>query len=122
SVPLVGLRILPAVPPALPRACDWSESYGKEQRLGLVHALGNSVGTTLQVASWISRRCGHHRTGTGLSLAGLAATMGASYLGGHLSFDMSVGVDHTAFQKTITKWDDVAAENEMTEGQLIRDE
>lgn len=117
---LVGLGILTAVPAALSGASDWSESYGKEQRLGLLHALGNSVGTTLQVASWISRRCGHHRTGTGLSLAGLAATMGASYLGGHLSFGMGVGVDHTAFQKTITKWVDVAAENEVTEGQLLR--
>ena len=63
---LVGLGILTAVPAALSGASDWSESYGKEQRLGLLHALGNSVGTTLQVASWISRRCGHHRTGTGL--------------------------------------------------------
>src|SRR5690625_2423397 len=41
---LVGLGILTAVPAALSGASDWSESYGKEQRLGLVHALGNSVG------------------------------------------------------------------------------
>src|SRR5699024_12782122 len=73
-----------------------------------------------QVVAWISCRCGHHRTGTGLSLAALAATLGASYLGGHLSFGMGVGVDHTASQKTITKCVDVAAENEVTEGQLIR--
>lgn len=117
---LVGLGILTAVPAALSGASDWSESYGKEQRLGFAHALGNSVGTTLQIASWVSRRCGHHRTGAGLSLAGLAATMWASYLGGHLSFGMGVGVDHTAFQKTVTKWVDVAAEDEVTEGELLR--
>ena len=117
---LVGLGILTAVPAALSGASDWSESYGKEQRLGFAHALGNSVGTTLQIASWVSRKCGHHRTGVGLSLAGLAATMWASYLGGHLSFGMGVGVDHTAFQKTVTKWVDVAAEDEVTEGELLR--
>ena len=117
---LVGLGILTAVPAALSGASDWSESYGKEQRLGFAHALGNSVGTTFQIASWVSRRCGHHRTGVGLSLAGLAATMWASYLGGHLSFGMGVGVDHTAFQKTVTKWVDVAAEDEVTEGELLR--
>lgn len=117
---LVGFGILTAVPTALSGASDWAESYGKEQRVGLVHALGNSVGTTLQIASWVTRRCGHHRVGTGLSLAGLAATMSASYLGGHLSFDMGVGVNHTAFQKTVTKWVDVAAEDDVTEGQLLR--
>src|SRR5699024_3028641 len=117
---LVGLGILTAVPAALSGASDWSESYGKQQRLGFAHALGNRVGTTFQIAPWVSRRCGHHRTGAGLPLAGLAATMWASYLGGHLSFGMGVGADDTAPQTTVTKWVDVAAEDEVTEGELLR--
>lgn len=120
SARLVGFGILAAVPTAISGAADWSESYGKEQRIGLVHAIGNSVGTTLQLASWVTRRCGHHRIGTGLSLAGLAATVGASYLGGHLSFGLGVGVDHTAFQKTVHTWVDVVAEDDVTDGQLLR--
>lgn len=117
---LVGFGILAAVPTALSGAADWSDSYGKEKRVGLVHAMGNSVGTTLQLASWVTRRCGHHRIGTTLSLAGLAATVSSSYLGGHLSFGMGVGVDHTAFQKTVNNWVDVAAEDDVGDGELLR--
>lgn len=117
---LVGIGVLAAVPAAASGAADWSESYGKEQRIGLVHALGNSAGTSLQVLSWFARRSGHHRTGTGLSLLGLAATTSAAYLGGHLSFGMGVGVNHTAFEKSVKRWTDVAAVDDVTEGHLLR--
>lgn len=117
---LVGIGVLTSLPAAASGASDWSETLGKERRIGLVHAVGNSVGTSMQVASWFARRCGSHRLGTGLSLVGLSATMGAAYLGGHLSFARGVGVNHTAFEKSVTKWTDVAADADVTEGQLVR--
>jgi len=117
---LVGVGILSSLPVALTGASDWAESYGKEQRVGTAHALANSWGLSLQVASWFARRKERHVLGAGLSLVGVGFTTIAGYLGGHLSFDMGVGVNHTAFQTRSRKWNDVAAEDEIQEGQLVR--
>ncbi len=47
--------------------------------------------------------------------------MGASgYLGGHLSYVLGVGVDHTAFQPRLEDWTDVAASVDVPEAQLVR--
>lgn len=117
---LVGIGILSALPAIASGASDWAESYGKEQRVGVVHALANSGGLALQALSWVARRKQYHVVGVGLSLVGFGLTAGAGYLGGHLSFGMGVGVNHTAFQARSKQWSDVAAEDEVQEGQLVR--
>lgn len=117
---LVALGILSSIPVAITGASDWSESYGKERRVGTVHAITNSMGMNFQVLSWLARRKERHTLGAGLSLVGLSFTAAAGYLGGHLSFDMGVGVNHTAFEKGTKKWTDVAAEDDIHDGQLHR--
>lgn len=117
---LVGFGILASLPAVASGASDWEDTYGKEQRVGVVHALANSAGLGLQVLSWCARRKQRHVLGAGLSLVGMGFTAGAGYLGGHLSFGMGVGVNHTAFQARSTKWTDVAAETDVTEGELTR--
>ena len=117
---LVALGILSSIPVAITGASDWSESYGKERRVGTVHAIANSVGMNFQIMSWLARRKDRHMLGAGLSLIGLGFTGAAGYLGGHLSFDMGVGVNHAAFEKRTKKWTDVAAEDDIQEGQLHR--
>lgn len=117
---LVALGVLSSFPAALTGASDWADSYGKEQRVGLVHAIANSCGTVLQALSWVARKNDKHKLGVSLSLAGLACTSAAGYLGGHLSFDMGVGVNHAAFETRTKKWTDVGAEDEVQEGQLTR--
>lgn len=117
---LVAIGVISAVPAALTGASDWADSYGKEQRVGLAHALANTWGTALQGLSWAARKNDRHKLGTGLSLAGLGFTLWAGYLGGHLSFNMGVGVNHTAFQGRTKKWTDVAAEHDVHDGELLR--
>ncbi|GAA2034158.1 hypothetical protein GCM10009720_13440 [Yaniella flava] len=117
---LVGVGILTSLPAAASGASDWSETIGESRRVGLVHALGNAAGTCLQLGSWIARRSGHNRLGATLSLAGLTSTMGAAYLGGHLSLDMGVGVNQTAGEQKATQWVEVATEDDVAEGQLTR--
>jgi nitrite reductase/ring-hydroxylating ferredoxin subunit len=117
---LVGTGILAAVPTAATGANDWSTTYGAQQRVGLVHALGNSVGTTLQAASWIARRGGRRKTGVALSTIGLGFTAGAAYLGGHLTLTNGVGVAHTAFEEAVSEWTDVAANAAVIEGKPLR--
>lgn len=117
---LVGLGILAAVPAAATGASDWSETYGAEQRVGVVHALANSAALIVQSASWLARRRGRRLTGMALSTAGLGITLGAGYLGGHLSFIRGVGVDHTAFDNAVTDWTDVAALTELAADKPLR--
>ncbi|MGH9116083.1 MAG: Rieske 2Fe-2S domain-containing protein [Acidimicrobiales bacterium] len=117
---LVGLGVLAALPAAASGASDWSETYAAEQRVGLVHALSNLTGTVLQTASWVARRRGRRLTGMALSTAGLGLTLGAGYLGGHLSFVLGVGVNHTAFDATIADWTDVAALSELAPDKPVR--
>lgn len=117
---LIGLGILAAVPAAATGASDWSETYAAEQRIGLIHAMANSAGLLAQTASWLARRRGRRLTGMAYSTVGLGITLGAAYLGGHLSFIRGVGVNHTAFDDAVLEWTDVAAVAELAAGKPLR--
>lgn len=93
---LVGIGVLSAVPTALSGASDWGEAHGPVQRVGIVHAMTNSIGASLQSASWLVRAKGHRKTGVLLSLAGLSAVGVGGYLGGHLTYAQGAGVKRTA--------------------------
>ncbi len=106
---LIGLGTLAAVPAAMAGASDWAETYGPEQRDGLVHALANLTAVSFQAASWVARRRGRKAAGMVLSAGGLGLMTAAAYLGGHLAYIRGVGVNHTAFQEPVTEWTGVAA-------------
>ena len=110
---LVGLGVLAAAPTAFAGWSDWSDTYGPEQRIGVVHALGNLSAVALQLASYLARRRGDHGRGRLLSLAGAGVMGGAAYLGGHLSYVRGIGVNHTAFEELPAEWTDVAAIAEL---------
>jgi nitrite reductase/ring-hydroxylating ferredoxin subunit len=42
--------------------------------------------------------------------------MAGGYLGGHLSYVLGIGVDHTAFEQPPSEWTDVAAVDDLTAG------
>jgi len=88
---LVGFGVLAAIPTAASGASDWSESYGSEQRVGLVHALGNVGALSLQLASYVARRRGHRGLGIALGTVGTGLTAAAGYLGGTLTLDKGMG-------------------------------
>ncbi len=104
---LTGFGILAAVPSAASGLSDWSETYGAEMRVGVVHAAGNVAGLGLQVASYAARRRGRRFRGAALSMAGLGVAAASGYLGGHLVFAQGVGVSHTAFEHGSSAWTDV---------------
>jgi nitrite reductase/ring-hydroxylating ferredoxin subunit/uncharacterized membrane protein len=117
---LVGLGVLAALPTAATGASDWSETRGGEQRVGLVHALGNLAAVGLQSLSWLTRRQGHRLVGIALSTTSLGLSVGAAYLGGSLSFVRGVGVNHTAFDDAVLQWSDVAALSELVPDKPVR--
>ncbi|MEY2514142.1 MAG: hypothetical protein QOJ89_1500 [bacterium] len=117
---LTALGILSAVPTAASGLSDWSDTYGSEQRVGLVHAIGNSAAVALQIGSYRARRRGDRRLGTALSLAGLGVAAGAGYLGGHLVYALGIGVNHAAFEHRSTDWTDVADAGALEEATPLR--
>jgi nitrite reductase/ring-hydroxylating ferredoxin subunit/uncharacterized membrane protein len=116
---LIGFGTLAAIPAALAGASDWSETYGPEQRDGLVHALANLTAVSLQAASYFARCRGRPAAGALLSAGGLGLMTAAAYLGGHLTYIRGVGVNHTAFEEAVTEWADVGALADMPPGQPV---
>jgi uncharacterized membrane protein len=116
---LIGLGALAAVPAAMAGASDWAETYGPEQRDGLVHALANLSAVSFQAASWLARRRGRKTAGMVLSAGGLGLMTVAAYLGGHLAYIRGVGVNHTAFQEPVTEWTEVAALADLSQDKPV---
>lgn len=114
---LVALGVVSAVPTALTGVSDWSDTSGAERRVGLVHALANSAGLGLYVASWRARRQGKQAKGAGLALAGAGVVGFSGWLGGHLAYALGVGVDTTAFSGGPSDWTEVATETDLIEGE-----
>ncbi len=108
--PLVALGALAALPAVASGLSDWADSYGRERRVGLVHAAANLTGLGLFAAS-----LGAGRAARPLRLLGLAAISAGGYLGGHLSFGRGVGVDHQVFLEAPAEWTDAIADEELDE-------
>jgi uncharacterized membrane protein len=90
---LVGFGCLAALPTAAAGASDWLDTTGPDRRVGLVHAGLNDLALTIYLASWRSRRHGHHVTGALLALAGSGVLAASGWLGGHLAYSRGVGVE-----------------------------
>jgi nitrite reductase/ring-hydroxylating ferredoxin subunit/uncharacterized membrane protein len=75
---------------------DWSDTHGKPQRVGMVHALLNGAATVLYTGSWLSRKANKRGLGRALSFLGYGLVGASAYLGGELSYSQKIGVDHAA--------------------------
>lgn len=118
---LVGAGILSSVPTAAAGLSDWIDVYDDGRRIGLVHMTGNSVALLLYTRSFLHRGRVHARRGKRgggrlSGFAGLAVLAASGYLGGHLSYVLGIGVDHTAFEPRIEEWTDVASAEEVRDG------
>jgi nitrite reductase/ring-hydroxylating ferredoxin subunit/uncharacterized membrane protein len=112
---LVGFGVLCAIPAAATGATDWSDTTGRDKRVGLVHAALNTAALACFTASWAARRRG--RTGRGIlwGLAGSTVATGGGYLGGHLVQRLGLGVDNTAFEQPPERWVPTLPVSEWTE-------
>lgn len=117
---LVALGLLSALPTAAAGAADWSDSYGRDQRIGAVHAIANLIGLGLYGWSLRARRRGDRRTGTALGLAGMTSMAVSGYLGGHLSHSRGVGVNNAFYQHHPEDWTAVLDEAQLQEGAAAR--
>lgn len=115
---LVG--VLGAVPAALTGLNDWSHLRGDSKRLGIVHALLNTAGLTLNVASLLARRRGHRAVGRILSGVAYCGAVFSAHLGGQLSFGYGIRVNRTAFESPRERYAAVIDESELEGGALRR--
>jgi nitrite reductase/ring-hydroxylating ferredoxin subunit/uncharacterized membrane protein len=113
---LVDLGLVAAVATAAAGAADWSDTYGEEQRIGVVHAASNLAGVTLYAMSAVARRRGARRRATMLGLAGTSVMTLGGYLGGHLGWVRGVGVNNAFTQHPPTDWTETIALEQLDDG------
>ncbi len=116
----LAVGCLGAVPAALTGLNDWSHLEDDAKRIGVVHALLNSMALTLNVASLVSRKAGQRKFGKLLSGVAYAGTLFSAHLGGHLSFGLGVRVNRTAFESPRERFAPVCDESELDNGKLVR--
>jgi len=115
---LLAIGTASALPAAVTGAVDWTGLSATQRRVGLVHAAANSIALGLFTASIAARVSGRHRGGRMLSMAGLGVAGASAFLGGHLAFAQSAGVNYGASALTLAPmdWQDIGALDEFADG------
>jgi nitrite reductase/ring-hydroxylating ferredoxin subunit len=116
----LAVGCLGAVPAALTGLNDWSHLKDDARRIGVVHALLNTMSLALNVASLVARRDGHRGLGRVFSGVAFAGTGFSAHLGGHLSFGLGVRVNRTAFEDPRNRYAPVCDPDELDGGALVR--
>jgi nitrite reductase/ring-hydroxylating ferredoxin subunit len=114
---LIAAGVLAAVPTAATGLNDWSDTYGADVRVGVVHAAVNSTALGLYVASLTARARGKRTHGKIIGLAGQVTLLAGSYLGGHLTFARGVSVNRTAWQDGPADWTPVLPAGDLPDGE-----
>ena len=116
---LIGFGLISTVPTAMSGLADWSDTYGPEMRVGLVHAAANVAASTLFGLSLARRLSGHRRSGRLLALLGAGALGAGGWLGGHLAYSQAVGVDHDVFLELPSDWTDALEASALEEAKPV---
>jgi nitrite reductase/ring-hydroxylating ferredoxin subunit/uncharacterized membrane protein len=110
---VLAVGVLGAIPAAATGLNDWSWLRGDSKRIGTIHAILNSTGLALNVASLVLRRRGSRSTGRALSAVAYGGALFSAHLGGILSFGLGVRVNRTAFESPEHEWVAVLREDEL---------
>ncbi|MGH2820861.1 MAG: Rieske 2Fe-2S domain-containing protein [Actinomycetota bacterium] len=112
---LIGLGMLASIPTAASGLSDWSDTFGGERRIGLLHAATNVTALLLYGGSLGARRSGRRGLGVALGAVGAGVLAVGGYLGGHLSLGKGIGVDQTAVDHEPTSWTPVVALDDLND-------
>jgi nitrite reductase/ring-hydroxylating ferredoxin subunit/uncharacterized membrane protein len=115
----IGVGLLGAAAAAVTGLTDWSDTYGKPRRLGVVHAALNASATLLYGASWLARgKAGG--AGFVFSAIGYGVVSLSALYGGMISLDLQIGVNHAHATELPDGEIDVAALAEVPDGGMKR--
>ena len=115
----VGVGLLGALGAAATGLTDWTDTYGKPRRLGVVHAALNGAATLLYGASFVARGKAHG-AGVLLSTLGYGIASLSALFGGTISLDLQIGVNHANATEPPGEETDVAALAELPDGGMKR--
>src|SRR5579883_696081 len=119
----VIVGILAALAAAATGLTDWGDTYGAERRVGLNHALFNTIALVLYLISFILRWVvgpGDTIVAAILGFLGLISVTYAGYLGGDMVFVKGTGVNHTAWEAAGEDYEVVMPVADVQEGKLYR--
>ncbi|WP_221361545.1 Rieske 2Fe-2S domain-containing protein [Streptomyces beigongshangae] len=119
---LIGVGLVSAAPAALTGATDWAELRQEQQRVGLVHAVSNTVAFGLYAASLAYRAKGRTAAGRTLGFLGLTAVGVGGMLGGHLAYRQAAGANHAEEVPHVVRegWHRVGAVADLPAGRPVR--
>ena len=117
----IFIGLLAAIASAVAGYTDWSDTFGRERRVGIAHGLLNTFVILLYLISFILRVGGGSRgLAILLAYAGYLVLLAAAFLGGDLVFGIGTGVNHHAWQEVPTKFTKVLLEGQLANGLLIK--
>lgn len=92
---------------------DWSDTYGKERNVGLLHGVAMLTTFGVYLLSLLLRLGGARKTGARLGYLGYGLLAAGAYVGGDEVFDIGYGVNHTAFDHLPDKFVTVMKETDL---------
>ena len=117
----IFVGLLGALASAVAGYTDWSDTFGRERRVGIAHGLLNTLVLLIYLVSMILRVAGGSRgLAIVLSFAGYAILLAAAFLGGDLVFGIGTGVNHHAWQEVPVKFTRVLLEGQLNDGMLVK--
>jgi nitrite reductase/ring-hydroxylating ferredoxin subunit/uncharacterized membrane protein len=116
---MVGLVSVPVT--ALAGALDWQHTNGKTRRVGMGHAMMNTLGSAVLGLSLASRLRSSGPTRT-LNVLGNGILTLSAYLGGHLVFESRIGTKHESEAAPPEHFVAVLPESALKEQTLTRGE
>jgi nitrite reductase/ring-hydroxylating ferredoxin subunit/uncharacterized membrane protein len=113
----VGIGVASALPTAITGLADWVDLYDHQRRVGMAHALLNTVALGCYGASLALRMGGgNRRLARALSNTGFGVIAISGSLGGELVYTLGVNVPHTLYPRPPEDEVDVIASAELVEG------
>ncbi|HEY7293486.1 MAG TPA: Rieske 2Fe-2S domain-containing protein [Dehalococcoidia bacterium] len=116
----LAIGVAGALGAAASGAADWSDTQGETRRIGLLHAVLNSVALGLNLWSLLGRRRGHRGAALALSVAGYAIASVSASIGGELVFRRGIGVSHQIWPEPPQEFTPVISYDALADGRLTR--
>jgi len=112
----VSAGVVSALLTAVAGLADWSQTYGRPARVGVVHATFNLLATTFYASAALTRKR-NRALGTFYSFTGFGLAMVGAGLGAHLVFSEQIGVNHAAGEEFPTDFKPVMPLADLPENQ-----
>jgi nitrite reductase/ring-hydroxylating ferredoxin subunit/uncharacterized membrane protein len=99
---------------------DWQHLRGEPRRVGILHALLNTITLGLFGFSIAARSSGNRPLGRKFALLGYTTLIFAAFFGGDLVYRLKIGTKHSEVRKDADIFTPVMNASELPEGQMTR--